>query len=227
MAYPTLVQLERSQLNDASEIAALAFAEDPVFCSLTPSDRSARLQALICFLSMALKFCDTYGHVYTTPSLQGIAAWLPPHQPTPSTRHLLSKIIQYRLYEWPSKFGWNNLQRLGSFFAETDKCHEEDMQDQPHLYLFLLFVNPDSQGQGIGSILLQHVLDQADRDSLPCYLLTFTEQAVRFYQKNGFEVLRNRVCYEDFPPYWTLRRNPSTEQSGELTTASQLGGSPA
>ncbi len=211
MTHYDVVQLERSQLKDASQIAALAFDDDPIFRSLTPTDPSARLGTLTSFFSMSLKFCNAYGHIYTTPDLQGIAAWLPPHQPTPTTLHLMSKIIPYRLYEWPSKFGWNNLQRLGLFFAETDHCHEEDMQDKPHLYLFLLFVNPNFQGQGIGSVLLQHVLTQANRDDLPCYLLTFTEQAVRFYQKNGFEVLRNCVHYEDFPPYWTLKYKPSLQ----------------
>ncbi|MEL6384584.1 MAG: GNAT family N-acetyltransferase, partial [Cyanobacteria bacterium J06626_18] len=72
--------------------------------------------------------------------------------------------------------------------------------------------------------LLQHVLRRADQERLPCYLLTFTEQAVRFYQKNGFEVLRDRVCYQDFPPYWTLRSKSSVKQSDELMMVNQLDG---
>ena len=112
MTHHDVVRLEQSQLKDASKIAALAFDDDPIFRSLTLTDSSARLDALTSFFRMSLKFCDAYGHIYTTPDLQGIAACLPPHQATPTTLHLLSKIIPYRLYEWPSKFGWNNLQRL-------------------------------------------------------------------------------------------------------------------
>nr|WP_231510290.1 GNAT family N-acetyltransferase [Fischerella sp. PCC 9605] len=79
---------------------------------------------------------------------------------------------------------------------------------QPHYYLEMLGVAPAYQGQGIGSLLLQPVLKQADTEGLPCYLQTTTEKAVRFYQKHGFEVLRTVELPKGGSQLWTMKRSP-------------------
>jgi GNAT superfamily N-acetyltransferase len=43
------------------------------------------------------------------------------------------------------------------------------MGDQPHWYLEIMVVNPASQGQGVGSRLLQPILKQASEEGLACY----------------------------------------------------------
>ena len=88
---------------------------------------------------------------------------------------------------------------------------------EPHWVLSLIGVSPAYQGQGIGSLLLQPVLEQADKDSFPCYLSTFTEQAACFYQKHGFEILwQGEVC-KGSPNVWTMKRKPQS-----LTSINQL-----
>ncbi len=71
-----------------------------------------------------------------------------------------------------------------------------------------MVVNPKFQGQGIGSLLLQPILQQASEEGVACYVVTFTEQAVRSYRKNGFEVLRHATSAPYAPTFWALKRNP-------------------
>jgi len=89
-----------------------------------------------------------------------------------------------------------------------DKIHKQIMDDKPHWYLWVLGVAPDSQGKGIGSRLIQPVLDCSDKEQISCYLETETERNVAFYEKRGFEV----VSEGEVPGYdlklWSLLREP-------------------
>jgi GNAT superfamily N-acetyltransferase len=58
----------------------------------------------------------------------------------------------------------------------------------PHWYLAVLGTDPDRQGEGIGTALMQPVLDECDRLEIPAYLETGTERNVAFYTRHGFKV---------------------------------------
>jgi GNAT superfamily N-acetyltransferase len=79
-------------------------------------------------------------------------------------------------------------------------------------YLWIMVVHPMFQGQGVGSRLLQPILQQASDEGLACYLITSTEQAVCFYQKNGFEIVRNQKIAPNAPPFWALKFDPCRNQ---------------
>jgi GNAT superfamily N-acetyltransferase len=209
MNHSDICQLQSLQITAAGEVAAKAFAEDPVFLYLTPADRELHFQVLASLMSRAIAYCTQYHHVYTTSSLQGISAWLPPGEFSSNPLQLLQMIWQMQLYRLPWQVGWSRLGRWLQVLAMTEQAHEQDMGNSPHWYLGIMVVHPACQGQGIGSRLLQPILQQASDDGLPCYLVTFTEQAVHFYRKNGFEVVQNQRIASNAPSFWTLKRNPT------------------
>lgn len=202
-----VVRLERSQILKASKIGAKAFVDDPVFGYLTPEAQQERLQALTWLLNIILEYCYLYGHVYTTSDLKGVAAWLPPEKSSFTRIQLLQLILQLRLYLLPFKCGWSKLGRWLSFLQVSENYHELDMQAQPHWYLALMFVNPNYQRQGVGSALLKPILARSRDENLKCYLVTFTDQAVKFYQKNGFGIIRKSQFLQDAPWFWHLIRD--------------------
>ncbi len=199
-----IVGLKRSQINEASEVLARAFNDDPMFRYLTFEGDRARANALKWFCKLVLRYSEPYNHIYTTASeLKGIATWVPPgHFPLNMLR-----LLQVGLYALPFNADWRKLGRMKSLFDKMEEFHKRDMP-HPHWYLFMLGVAPTYQGQGIGGLLLQPVLKQADSEGLPCYLETNTERAVRFYQKNGFEVVRMHEFAEGSPRLWTMKREP-------------------
>jgi GNAT superfamily N-acetyltransferase len=202
-------QLDRTQIAMASEVAAKAFADDPVFQYLTPDDPELRFQAMIWLMNRAIAYCMQYDHVYTTPDVQGIAAWLPPGEFSSDPLQLLRMMMRLQLYALPWQVGWNRLGQWLNVLATTEKAHHQDMGNSPHWYLGIMVVHPAFQGKGLGCQLLQPMLRQASEEGLPCYLVTFTEQAVHFYQKNGFEIVRQQKLASNAPRFWTLKRNPS------------------
>lgn len=117
-------------------------------------------------------------------------------------------VWQLQLYMLPMRVGWTRLGRWLNVLYKTEVAHQQDMGTAPCWYLGMMVVHPAKQGQGIGSRLLQPVLQRASDEGLPCYVVTFTEQAVRFYQKNGFEIACKQSFAPDAPSFWTLKRNP-------------------
>ncbi|SDW51203.1 Acetyltransferase (GNAT) family protein [Hydrobacter penzbergensis] len=61
----------------------------------------------------------------------------------------------------------------------------------PFCYLWFIGVASDEQGKGIGSKLLQSILDYSDQQNRPVYLETSTLRNLPWYNKFGFE------CYHE------------------------------
>jgi ribosomal protein S18 acetylase RimI-like enzyme len=77
-----------------------------------------------------------------------------------------------------------------------------------HLYLAVLGVDPDRQGEGVGSALIRPGLDLCDRERLPAYLETGRERNLAFYGRHGFTVL-DELRLPKGPPVWFLWREPT------------------
>ncbi len=94
----------------------------------------------------------------------------------------------------PAPFSDEEVERLivlGTIMAEG---HPHDA----HWYLNVLSTLPSRQGQGLGSAILDPVLEQADAEGLPCYLESSNPRNVSLYLRHGF-VETGRLPLPDGP----------------------------
>lgn len=196
--------LQRSQIEPASEILARAFNNDPLLRYFTREEERARMNAIKCFAKAVLRYSQPYNQIYTTTNdLKGIAIWIPPGKFPLNDLRLLS----LGLYALPFHLRLSRLAELLPVFFTIEKYHKQDLP-QPHWYLSMLGVSPAYQRQGVGSLLLQPILRQADNDRLPCYLETSNEGGVRLYQRHGFEIIRSDSLLAGNLKLWTMKREP-------------------
>jgi len=205
---PQILSLQQSQISVAAKMMATTFFSDPLACYLIPNDRD-RLGILEKAWTKTLKENFPLGHVYSSyqdncsnSQLLGIASWMPPNTKSPSLLQSLPLIVEVLL-----KSGWICTSRLLAAFTKTDAYRHRDCPN-PHWYLDGLAVSPNTQGKGIGGLLLQPVLQQADRQGEICYLYTSTDRAVKFYQRHGFVVRNELRILKDAPPLWMMMRSP-------------------
>ncbi|HLH61063.1 MAG TPA: GNAT family N-acetyltransferase [Ktedonobacteraceae bacterium] len=196
------VRLDAQGVRQASGVMARAFQDEPAWKYLIP-DASKRSRWLPSFFSIVIRYTLLYGEVYTTPSLEGVACWLPPGNTTPRLSQLVRLGIRHASLGFA--LGWTGFRRHATMEAYDSAVHAQFAPGK-HWYLWGLGVDPTYQGQGIGGMLLQPVLARAEADRLPCYLETSTAKNVSFYSKHGFVVVHEGKVPKSQLYAWAMLR---------------------
>ena len=71
----------------------------------------------------------------------------------------------------------------------------------------MLGTEPERQGNGIGSALMQPVLDDCDEHGIGAYLESSKERNIAFYGRHGFKVTEE-ILLPKGPPVWGMWRDP-------------------
>lgn len=76
----------------------------------------------------------------------------------------------------------------------------------PHCHIGPVGVSPPHQGQGVGTALMQALTRRLDEIGATAYLEADKEENVHFYEKFGFEVIREAILAGSH--HWFMRREP-------------------
>jgi GNAT superfamily N-acetyltransferase len=79
-----------------------------------------------------------------------------------------------------------------------------------HQYLWMIGVAPGRQGEGLGTALIESVLDRCDREGLPAYLEASSARGRVLYERLGFEFTGRALDLPDGPRMWPMWREPRT-----------------
>jgi|SRR5680860_1079140 len=103
------------------------------------------------------------------------------------------------------RIGFRPMARFAGANAVMDKVHKRHVS-QPSWQLLIVGVDPDLQGQGRGSAIVQEGLARADQAALPCYLEASTPANLAFYERLGFTNMEEATLGKGGPPAWGMRR---------------------
>jgi GNAT superfamily N-acetyltransferase len=186
---------------DAIAVAlAAAFEDDPVWRWLIRSDRRWRHGAPRVFRHPAAEYLRAESAWVSGDNSEPVGAaalWGPPgHEPSRLREVLaLPKIV--------SAFG---VRTAGGFRMEG--AMRRARPREPHWYLALLGTHPAHQGKGLGSAVLQPVLDRCDEEGLGAYLESSKASNIPFYGRHGFELTGELDAPGGAPPLHLMWRNP-------------------
>ncbi|MEU6100245.1 GNAT family N-acetyltransferase [Streptomyces flaveolus] len=77
-----------------------------------------------------------------------------------------------------------------------------------HAYLWMIGVAPGRQGEGLGTALIESVLDRCDREELPAYLEASSARSRGLYERLGFAFTGHALDLPDGPRMWPMWREP-------------------
>jgi len=204
------IDVRRATIEEIPAMAATlarAFAHDP-FYSFLAGGAPERNQRMRDGWSGILRFGSAnLTETYTTDDHGGVALWLPPGHAGPAFLDSLRMMPAVARLA-----GWGRLRIVTSVIAELEKRHRHHMAG-PHFYLSALGVEPQRQGEGIGSALLRPVLDRCDRAGIAAYLETATARNVLLYERLGFDVVEELTLPRTDVHGWLMVRSsrPSTQ----------------
>ena len=142
----------------------------------------------------------------TSHKLEGIAVWMhsDKREKRPFWRVLTSGAIWQAI-----KIGIKPLMKMQAVDQYVERKHKE-LAPHKHWYLAALAVNPQHQGKGYGSKLLNEMLSYIDKKGLPCYLETWGEKNVSMYKHFGFKVVDEFTVPNTTDRLIAMLRQPKT-----------------
>ncbi|MQA63279.1 MAG: GNAT family N-acetyltransferase [Actinophytocola sp.] len=177
---------------------ARAFEDDPILTWMLHTS-PGRQRILQRFFDLGLRtLWLPQDECYTTERVAGAAVWELPGQWKTGIGTRL------RLLPAMTSILGRHLPRAMRSLTVMESHHPTE----PHYYLPLIGVDPDWQGQGIGSALLRPMLDRCDAEAMPAYLEASSERNRALYQRNGFVGTGEITLGKDAPPMWPMWREP-------------------
>ncbi|KAK5989901.1 hypothetical protein PT974_08164 [Cladobotryum mycophilum] len=87
---------------------------------------------------------------------------------------------------------WDPNEESDVLFAPINKIEKELMGDKPYMLLVLLAVNPEDQGKGVATALVESGIRAAEKLGLDIFILAF-KAGLGVYKRLGFRVLQEYI----------------------------------
>jgi len=189
-------------MGDAAAVSrtlARSFAADPVVDWFVRDD-DKRDKAISQWFDFAVKKLGLPGReTWMSDDANAVALWIPPPQDVMQLS-LVDEVAAIPMFL--SVVSFARLGRMQRLRAAFDANHPKT----PHWYLFFLAVDPDCQGQGLGSAILGATLNAIDAKHEAAYLEASSEKNVPLYLRYGFEIVSEFRPEPEGPKLWGMWR---------------------
>ncbi|MFE6163090.1 GNAT family N-acetyltransferase [Streptomyces sp. NPDC056486] len=195
------VAIRRAGESDRADVVRLldeAFLDDPVSSWVFPDEgyRRRKHGALMeAFLDLAL----SQGFVDIAEDGTAVALWWSVPAGEDEDGDGEEGPAQLREAVDPDNARIEEIGRLTGEAHPTDRAHQ---------YLHMIGVRPERQGEGLGSALIEAVLERCDREGLHAYLEASNSRSRELYTRLGFTVTGDAIELPDGPPLWPMWREP-------------------
>ena len=197
MVYPSDSTLTVAQQKTAAGALGQAFSQDPFMAYLLPNATARVKQLTKLFLPM-LRCSLRYGGVEVPPGGGGALAWL-----SGSDYPLrFSQIVRSGMIWTPSFIGISAFNRLRAHEIDCGQALKENATEN-FAYIWLVGVQPDQAGRGLGKPMIQSALDNMRRRGYSaCFLRTENPKNVGMYEHLGFKTVHYGTPRGSQLPSW-------------------------
>jgi GNAT superfamily N-acetyltransferase len=195
------VLLLSSQVEKGAEVLARAMQHSPDMKYFIGDDSRMLEAPARRFYQSVIRIGLIHGEVYTTPSMLGIAVWVSPEH----NSFTFGSMFRTGFLRAIVSMGFGPLRRFVRSSIFVEKLQKQAIS-VPHWTLVFIGVEPAYRGKGVGGKLIQPILARADSDGMPCYVESVDERNLTFYQRHGFEIVRDGQIPNGGPHVWILVR---------------------
>ena len=195
----TVRKARPDELGGLAAVLARAFYDDPPIRWVITDDGRRRKLLERSFGLYLRKLWFKQDACYTTGNVVGAAVWELPGQ------WKVGVLGQLRLLPSMARINVRLLRRVLRALVALESNHPVE----PHYYLPLVGVEPEWQGQGLGTALMRPIVERCDDEKMPAYLEATTPRNRALYERHGFEVTEQFSLGPGSPPLWRMWRTPN------------------
>jgi GNAT superfamily N-acetyltransferase len=193
---PSALSVERvdpSELSTVARILAAGYAEDPVHLWSFPKADTRMADAIAFFTFFLRRMRPHRWEVFATSDRSAAAIMAPvghwDREYQDGSRYM-PKLV-------------NKISPVADYFQWIETFHPP----VAHKYLEFIVTLPNRRSSGIGTLLLKHVLSEADRENIAVWTWSSNPRNLTFYRRHGFEIGRE-IRRDSFTPSVTSIWHP-------------------
>ncbi len=180
----TIIQIVPAQVKTAAQVLSDAFTEDPLMLWMFNGKKNYSQQAKLMF-ELWLNWAVHYGLAIATSHFEAVAVRKKPGH------HHFSFFTLLRSGLWKSFLimGKENFARLMILGDAMEKEQRINMNNDLFWHCWILGTEPKFRGKGFANQLINYTNQLAHDTKFPCYLETFNQKNVPFFESKGFKLL--------------------------------------
>ena len=175
------IPLEPSQVDRLAIVLGQTYYDEPRIRYIL-RDEETRIRLLPELFRVAIHAAQLGGGIQTTHRLDGAALWV-----GPGRKLTIGWTMRRGLPSMSRQLDWATLRRCVTLGLHLDEIHQRLIQAQ-HFYLLALGVESSVERDSVRANLIEPLLSRADSDDLPCYVETFNDKALPFYERHAFRI---------------------------------------
>ena len=195
------VRIRNSQVELLAAVLTRAFYNDPGVTYILPDPHMRRSILPWFFTSAAVRASRLCGEIYTTVNVDGGALWI-----WPGVDLTIGHVLRTEMSSLPLRLDRSTLSRWMNVNTHLESVRRQ-LAGKLHWYLIALGTEP-SIDKAVRRALVAPVLATADWDLRSCYVETFHEGDLLFYEQCGFQIAGAGQIPKGGPSFWTLIRTP-------------------
>jgi hypothetical protein len=196
------VPIRTSQVEMLGSVLTRAFYDDPGVDYILPDARTRRPVLSWFFRSVAIRTSRLCGEIYTTANVDGGALWI-----RPGVDLTIGHAVRTEILSLPFKLDRLSITRWINVNRYLESVRRQ-LAEKLHWYLIALGTDPSKTGKALRQALMAPVLATADWDLRSCYVETFHETDLPFYEQSGFQIAGAGRIPNGGPSFWALIRPP-------------------
>lgn len=173
-----MVKAKQTNKNLVVDILTKSFENNQSVNYIAKQDEK-KLTRIRSLMDYSFEICYSFGDVFLSEDRKACALVLYPDKKKTTFKSILLDIKLIL-----SCIGIENIKKALARESKIKQLQPKELM----YYLWFIGVDPKYQNEGIGSILLNEIIEDSERKKRPIYLETSTLKNLPWYQKFGFQV---------------------------------------
>ena len=173
-----MIKAESKDKNLVVDILTKSFDTNQSVNYIVKQDEK-RVQRVRSLMDYSFEVCYSFGDVFLSDDKKGCALITYPDKKKTTLKSIL---LDIKLIV--SAVGLMNIKKTLARESLINKMHPKE----PMYYLWFIGIDPEHQNEGIGSILLDDIIEDSEHKQRPIYLETSTVKNLPWYKKFGFQI---------------------------------------